>query len=107
MQLQNDAMSDGKITSAEKKILYGFKEMIKDLEDIIITIAETSEIKPDSNNKDDIRKILDEVFQFILSHLMEEAKKKGEVNQGEFELLETISKKLEEYLASYISTSRL
>ena len=107
MQLQNDALADGKITSDEKKILSNFRDIVKDLPEIIETMAETSELHPDSDDKEDIIKILDEVFQFILSHLLDEAKKSGDIKQDQFELLETISKKLEDYLDQYISTGNL
>ena len=107
MQLQNDALADGKISSDEKKILSNFRDIVKDLPEIIETMAETSELHPDSDDKEDIIKILDEVFQFILSHLLDEAKKSGDIKQDQFELLETISKKLEDYLDQYISTGNL
>ena len=107
MQLQNDALQDGKVSSDEKKILNNFKDMIQDLPEIIITLAETSDLHPDSTVKEDIVKILDEVFQFILSHLLDEAKKSGDIKQDQFDLLETISKKLEEYLDNYIKTDQL
>ena len=107
VQLQNNAIADGKIGADERQILVGFKEMINDLPDILQTLSETTGVKPNSDNTDDVQKLLDEIFQFILAHLLDLAKKNGELSSKESELLELIAEKLETYLASYIKTGVL
>ena len=107
VQLQNTARFDGRITSDETKILLGLKEMIQDLPNILTTLSETANIKIESDRRDDVQKLLDEVFQFILGHLMDIARADEVVTDKESELLELIGEQLEKYLDNYIKTGRL
>ena len=107
VQLQNTARFDGRISSDETKILRGFKDLVNDLTNILDTLAETTNVKIDSNNSEDVQKLLDEVFQFILAHLMDIARADEKVTDKESELLELIGEQLEKYLDKYIKTGNL
>ena len=107
VQLQNTARFDGRISSDETKILRGFKDLVNDLPNILNTLAETTNVKIDSNNSDEVQKLLDEVFQFILGHLMDIAREDNHVSDKESELLELIGEQLEQYLDKYIQTGVL
>ena len=107
VQLQNTARFDGRISSDETKILRGLKDLVSDLPNILETLAGTANVKINSNNPDDVQKLLDEVFQFILGHLMDIARADEKVTDKESELLELIAEQLEKYLDKYIQTGVL
>ena len=107
VQLQNTARFDGRISSDETKILIGLKEMISDLPNILQILSDTANVNIKSDKKDDIQKLLDEVFQFILGHLMDIARADDHVSEKENQLLEMIAEQLEKYLDNYIKTGRL
>jgi uncharacterized tellurite resistance protein B-like protein len=107
VQLQNTARFDGRISSDETKILRGLKDMIGDLPEILGTLSETASIKILSDRREDVQKLLDEVFQFILGHLMDIAREDGIVSDKESQMLELIAEQLEKYLDNYIKTGRL
>lgn len=107
VQLQNTARFDGRISSDETKILRGFKEMITDLPNILGTLSETANVKLESDTREDVQKLLDEVFQFILGHLMDIAREDEVVTEKESELLEMIAEQLEKYLDNYIKNGRI
>ena len=107
VQLQNTARFDGRISSDETKILRGLKDLVSDLPNILETLAGTANVKINSNNPDDVQKLLDEVFQFILGHLMDIARADEKVTDKESELLELIAEQLEKYLDKYIQTGIL
>jgi len=107
VQLQNTARFDGRISSDETKILKGMKEIIGDFDNILKTLSESANVNLASDKKDDVQKLLDEVFQFILGHLMDIARADDHVSEKESELLELIGEQLEKYLDNYIKTGRL
>ena len=107
VQLQNTARFDGRISSDETKILRGLKDMVSDLPNILATISETADVNLESNNSEDVQKLLDEMFQFILGHLMDIARGDDHVSDKESELLEMIGEQLEKYLDNYIRTGSL
>ena len=107
VQLQNTARFDGRISSDETKILKGMKEMISDLPNILTTLSETANVNLDSNDHEDVQKLLDEVFQFILGHLMDIAREDEVVTDKETQMLELIGEQLEKYLDNYIKTGVL
>ncbi len=107
VQLQNTARFDGRISSDETKILRGLKDMVSDLPNILGTISETADVSLDSNKSEDVQKLLDEMFQFILGHLMDIARSDDHVSEKESELLEMIAEQLEKYLENYIKTGIL
>ena len=107
VQLQNTARFDGRISSDETKILIGLKEMIGDLPNILQILSDTANVNIQSDKKDDVQKLLDEVFQFILGHLMDIARADDHVSEKENQLLEMIAEQLEKYLDNYIKTGRL
>lgn len=104
MQIRNDAIADGRVSSPEKAILNNFRDLVKDIPEILDTLAEADEIDPNSDIQEEKIKVVDEAFQFMLSHLLDEAKKSGEVKKEQFDLLEVISQKLETCLDVYIKT---
>ena len=108
VQLQNTARFDGRISSDETKILLGLKDMVNDLPNILTTISETADVNISSDNHEDVQKLLDEVFQFILGHLMDIAREDAaDITDKESQLLEIIGEQLEKYLDNYIKTGRL
>ena len=107
VQLQNTARFDGKISSDETKILKSLKDLIQDLPNVITILSETANVKVQSDKKEDVQKLMDEVFQFILGHLMDVARSDGEVTNKESQLLELIAEQLEKYLDNYIKTNKL
>lgn len=107
VQLQNTARFDGRISSDETKILKGMKDMISDLPNIMSTLSDSSNVNLDSDKREDVQKLLDEVFQFILGHLMDIAREDEVVTDKETEMLELIGEQLEKYLDNYIKTGRL
>ena len=107
VQLQNTARFDGRISSDETKILIGLKEMIGDLPNILQILSDTANVNIQSDKKDDVQKLLDEVFQFILGHLMDIARADDHVSEKENQLLEMIDEQLEKYLDNYIKIGRL
>ena len=107
VQLQNSARSDGRISSDETKILLGFRDMVNDLPNIVSTLSDTANVNVQSNNPDDIQKLLDDLFQFVLGHLMDIARQDDHISDKETELLELIAERLEQFLDNYIKNGRL
>ncbi len=107
VQLQNTASFGGRISSDETKILHGLKDMINDFPNIVTTISASANINLATDKKEDVQKFLDEVFQFILGHLMDIARQDDVVTDNESELLELIAEQLEKFLDNYIKTGRL
>lgn len=82
--------------------------MVNDIPNILTTISETAGVSLSSNDHEDVQKLLDETFQFILGHLMDVAREDGaEVTEKESQLLEIIAEQLEKYLDGYIKSGRL
>lgn len=105
LTVTNDALADGRITRPEKKILSSFKEMIRDLNDILNVLAETHGIDPSPHDRDGYLRLLDELFQFLLSHLFEVAKdEEGNVETTAANLLEVIANKLDTLLNKLIKS---
>lgn len=107
VQLQNTARFDGRISSDETKLLKGLKDMVGDLPAILTTISETAGVSIETNSPEEVQKLLDEMFQFILGHLMDIARSDDHVSDKETEMLELIAEQLEKYLDDYIKTGRL
>ena len=81
--------------------------MVNDLPNIVSTLSETANVNVLSNNPDDVQKLLDDLFQFILGHLMDIARQDDHISDKETELLEMIAERLEQFLDNFIKTGRL
>ena len=70
--------------------------MVNDLPNIVSTLSETANVNVQSNNPDDVQKLLDDLFQFLLGHLMDIARQDDHISDKETELLEMIAERLEQ-----------
>jgi hypothetical protein len=103
VQVANEARFTGsRITGDEQKILNDLRDLIEDFPNIILVMAEKLNIDTSSIGPENFTVILDESFQFILSHMYDTAKIDGNVSKDQALLLEKIAERLDQTLNAFI-----